>query len=164
MNVASLADQIHRELDSPDDVSIASLIFWLRTNLGRLNSRLEISLAIDDGGEFSGDYSIEACDVYKEMYKLNYYTRKTAAHAGAAGYDSSILEMKEGDVTVKKVNRNEIAKVFLSLKRDTEAGLDRLVGTFKLNAAKPIQVAGELPYTEVFNYIGEDRRSRRDFY
>ena len=35
--IVDIADEVYRELGEPADISIASVAYWLRTNLGRLN-------------------------------------------------------------------------------------------------------------------------------
>ena len=46
--IVSIADEAYRELGDPSDLSIATISFWLRTNLGQLNNMLNIDAAIDE--------------------------------------------------------------------------------------------------------------------
>ena len=38
IKVVDIADEIHRELGSPSDLSISAISYWLRTNIGQLNN------------------------------------------------------------------------------------------------------------------------------
>ena len=40
IKVVDIADEIHRELGSPSDLSISAISYWLRTNIGQLNNLL----------------------------------------------------------------------------------------------------------------------------
>jgi hypothetical protein len=35
--IVDVADEIYRELGEPNDLSLSSIAFWLRTNIGDLN-------------------------------------------------------------------------------------------------------------------------------
>ena len=144
MNLSSLADQIFRELAQPSDISIPSVAFWLKSNLGMLNTRLETDFHLDENADFQGSSPLEeAMNIFKHLYQAYYWTRRVSAAAGAASYDASVIEITEGDVTTRLVNRNEVAKTFLSMKRDVESSTNRLIADYRSNQAKPVQVSGE---------------------
>lgn len=54
--IVDIADEIHRELGNPTDLSIPPISYWLSTNLGQLNNLLNLTLTLDeDDLEFSTD-------------------------------------------------------------------------------------------------------------
>ena len=47
MKVVDVADEIYRELGSPTDTSVASISFWVRSNIGALNNHTNMEFTID---------------------------------------------------------------------------------------------------------------------
>lgn len=47
MKIADVANEVFMELDQPTSLSIPAIAFWLRTNIGNLNSRLNTTYDID---------------------------------------------------------------------------------------------------------------------
>src|SRR5215216_5047423 len=127
MTVADIADELFRELGEPEDISVPSIAFWLTTNIGQLNTLLNLNVAVGTDSEFSPTLSDAEKDIFKQLYTVTYYSRRVSANLGAAGYDSSILEVTEGNRTTRLVNRNEVAKSFQTLKRDEQNYLELLV-------------------------------------
>ena len=68
--IVSISDEIYRELGNPTDMSIATISFWLRTNLGQLNNLLNISIEIDsttlelNGTGLTADQAV----IFKKLY------------------------------------------------------------------------------------------------
>ena len=42
--IVDIADEIHRELGNPTDLSVPPISYWLTTNLGQLNNLLNLIL------------------------------------------------------------------------------------------------------------------------
>ncbi len=45
--IVDISDELFNELGEPDDISIASVAFWLRTNIGSLNVLLNKDYSIN---------------------------------------------------------------------------------------------------------------------
>jgi hypothetical protein len=79
--IVDIADEIYRELGQPDDISIPSIAFWLRTNLGKLNILIDKNYTINQI-----DLEVEAITpetftitekaIFKKMYNISYYDRQ----------------------------------------------------------------------------------------
>lgn len=147
--IVDLADEIYRELGEPSDLSIASIAFWLRTNIGDLNilinkkfyitdDTLEIGIQEDSGDEFK---DIEK-SIFKMIYSLHYYERLFRNALGAASTDSTI-EIDQNGFRAKRVNKNELAKTYSDLRKQINDELQILTKNYNLNEARPLQVAGD---------------------
>jgi len=160
--IVDIADEIYRELGEPSDLSIASIAFWLRTNIGDLNilinkkfyitnDTLEIGIEEGSGDEFN---SIEK-SIFKMIFSIHYYERLFRNALGAASTDS-VLSVTDDGSTVVKVNKNELAKTYAELRRQISDELMVLTKNYNLNEAKPLQVAGDdtIPspyYSQTYN-------------
>jgi hypothetical protein len=147
--IVDLADEIYRELGEPSDLSIASIAFWLRTNIGDLNilinkkyyiteDTLEIGILEDSGDEFK---DIEK-SIFKMIYSMHYYERLFRNALGAASTDSTI-EIDQNGFRAKRVNKNELAKTYSDLRKQIADELQVLTKNYNLNEARPLQVAGD---------------------
>ena len=60
MKIVDIADEIYRELGEPSTISIPAISFWIRSNVGELNNRINTTFKIVDYGteayEFSGSF------------------------------------------------------------------------------------------------------------
>jgi len=143
MKIVDIADEIFRELDQPTDVSIPQIAFWIRVNVGSLNNLINTEYTIDTTTlEISPDPAIEEKSILKKLYSIHYYSLKLRGSLGATAQDT-ILEVTSDGSTVRKVNRNETSKIYISLKRQEQHELNREVASYKLKNAAPIQVAGD---------------------
>jgi hypothetical protein len=147
--IVDISDEIYRELGEPSDLSIASIAFWLRTNIGDLNilinkkfyitdDTLEIGIPENSGDEFK---DIEK-SIFKMLYSIHYYERLFRNALGAASVDGTI-ETDENGFRTKSVNKNELAKTYATLRKQINEELMVLTKNYNINEAKPIQVAGD---------------------
>lgn len=147
--IVDIADEIYRELGSPTDLSIPSIAFWLRTNIGDLNilinkkfyideDTLEIGIPEDSGDTFE---DIEK-SVFKMIYNIHYYERLFRNALGAASTDS-IIEIDQNGFRARKINKNELAKTYAELRNQISNELQELTKNYNLNEVKPLQVAGD---------------------
>lgn len=122
MKTIDIADEIYRELGEPDDISLSSICFWLNTNLGSFSDMIE-SEFVSENNEITPDLSEAQKDILKSFYYVSFYQRQVNKNLGAAAY-SSIAEIKEGDITVRRVNKTEVAKsygtILLGAKNDLQ--------------------------------------------
>ena len=189
MKIVDIADEIYRELGEPSTISIPAISFWIRSNVGELNNRINTTFKIVDYGteayEFSGSFispqyepqafneatgalglsvsgdngtastpaivSIQAeeSSVLKKMYIVHYYDQQIRATVGAASSDP-VVEVASDGSRVRKINKNELSKTYISLKKEEYAELTDLINAYKLRKCSPVQVAGD--DTEVGQY------------
>jgi len=148
MKLVTIADEIMAALGDPTDISSAAVIFWLQSNIGSLNNTLLTSYTLSsNGAEISPELGHDEKDILKTMYFVYYYGKQIQSNLGAAAYDS-VQEVSEDGFFVKKVNKNEVAKTYLSLKRAEMDNLTNLVNGYKLSRSGPAAVYGTDTFTE----------------
>ena len=79
--IVDIADEIYRELGEPTDVSIPSIAFWLRTNLGKLNILINKTYVINtldlEVDAISPEtFTITEKSIFKKVYNIHYYDRQ----------------------------------------------------------------------------------------
>jgi hypothetical protein len=141
--IVDIADEIYRELGEPSDVSIPSVAFWLRTNLGKLNilinKRYSINtLDLEVDAISPETFTITEKSIFKKIYNIHYYDRQIIkligksntlnlinqdtsssgenATTGSANSDS--LEISENGFSYRKTNSESTSQIY---KRATDA-------------------------------------------
>lgn len=147
--IVDVADEVYRELGEPADISIASIAYWLRTNIGKLNVLLDKPYLISDttleiysSDETKDPFGINEKTIFKKIYTVYYYERLFRNALGAASTDSTI-EIDQNGFRAKRVNKNELAKTYSDLKKQSDEALKMLLDKYELNAVTPLQVAGD---------------------
>ena len=142
--IVDVADEVYREMGEPSDISIASIAYWLRTNIGKLNVLLnnETTLEIYSSDETNDPFGINEKTIFKKIYTVHYYERLFRNALGAASTDSTI-EIDQNGFRAKRVNKNELAKTYSDLKKQSDAELKILIDQYDLNEVTPLQVAGD---------------------
>jgi hypothetical protein len=144
-SVHSLADEIFGN-EFEYDSGVAQFYFisgWLANNIGALNNKLFTSFEVNgDNITPTGTFQQEERAVYKQMYLCNFYTKKTRQIL--RGIDSTVdfITLREGDSMITRTNKNELAKTYRGLANDAKEELDRLVISYNMYQAAPVQVAG----------------------
>lgn len=182
MKIVDIADELYRELGQPSTISIPAISFWIRSNVGELNNRINTTFKIVDYGseayEFSGSFispenepqvfneatgalglsisgqtgatsdpvivSIQAEEaaVLKKMYIVHYYDQQIRSTVGAASTDP-VVEVASDGSRVRKINKNELSKTYLALKKEEYMELVDMINAYKLRKSSPVQVAGD---------------------
>lgn len=182
MKIVDIADEIYRELSEPSTISIPSISFWIRSNVGELNNRINTTFKIRDTNpdiyEFSGSFVTasnepqvfneaagalglsvsgdkgtssdpviveiqpEEASILKKMYVVHYYDQQIRATVGAASSDP-VVEVASDGSRVRKINKNELSKTYISLKKEEYSELTDLINAYKLRKSSPVQVAGD---------------------
>ena len=147
--IVDVADEVYREMGEPSDISIASIAYWLRTNIGKLNVLLnkpylinDTTLEIYSSDETKDPFGINEKTIFKKIYTVHYYERLFRNALGAASTDSTI-EIDQNGFRAKRVNKNELAKTYSDLKKQSDAELKILIDQYDLNEVTPLQVAGD---------------------
>jgi hypothetical protein len=147
--IVDVADEVYRELGEPADISIASVAYWLRTNIGKLNVLLnkpylisDTTLEIYSSDEAKDPFGINEKTIFKKIYTVYYYERLFRNALGAASTDST-LEINQNGFSARKINKNELAKTYSDLKKQSDAELKILLDKYEINEVSPLQVAGD---------------------
>lgn len=147
MKVIDIANKFYTDLDSPTDLSLVSVSFWIRNNLGALNSRLLTSWSVDIDtleikDENNDEITNDAVSVYFQMYLVFYYDKKYRSNLTTMS-NNMLISVKDNARSVTYTNRNEIGKTILQAKKQAEDELDKLVKGYKNKLAVPRQVIGD---------------------
>ena len=146
--IVDIADELYREMGEPSDLSIASIAFWLRTNIGDLNITINKAYTINETTleievpEGETEFGTTEKSIFKMLFSIHYYERLLRNALGAASTDSTI-EISQNGFTARKVNKNELAKTYAELRKQINAELIELTKNYNLNEARPLQVAGD---------------------
>lgn len=154
-----IADEIHRELDSPSDIAVGVIFYWLRANLGAVNSFIRTSYTVDS----STSEVIPAVDedekaIFKKLYNVYYYDKKIRSILGAAGTEV-VVEIDSDGSKIRRVNKTEIGKTYAQLKSAEFAELNKLVTAYNTSKTRPLQVAGDDTIEGVYNPSGPEHRN-----
>ena len=182
MKIVDIADEIFRELGNPSTISIPAISFWIRSNVGELNNRINTTFKIRDTNpdiyELSGSFvspayepqafneatgalglsasadngtastpaivaiQPEEASILKKMYIVHYYDQQIRSTVGAASTDP-IIEVASDGSRVRKINKNELSKTYIALKKEEYSELIDLINAYKLRKSSPVQVAGD---------------------
>lgn len=143
MKIVDIAQEIYLELGQPADLSIAAISYWLRSNIGVLNNKINKDIIIDDSNlELDPSLGEAEKSIYKKIYDCYYYDLKLKQTLGAVSIDS-VLEVTDGGGRVMKLNKNETSKIYLQAKKDSVQELEMMVSSYKINDVGPLQVAGD---------------------
>ena len=145
-SVHDLADEIFaNEFDY--DSGYAQFYYisgWLANNVGLLNTKIYSQYYVESGNfNPTGTFQQEERAIYKQMYLYEFYTKKT--RQVLRGVDSSVdfVTLREGDTMITRTNKNELAKTYRGLATDARDEMEKLVASYNIYNAKPVQVAGE---------------------
>lgn len=117
---------------------------WLENNVGSLNTKIFTQFGVDSGNFTpTGSFQQEERAIYKQMYLYEFYTKKT--RQVLRGIDSSVdfVTLREGDTSITRTNKNELAKTYRGLANDARDEMEKLVTAYNIYRAAPVQVVGE---------------------
>ena len=118
--------------------SISSISGWLQHNLGLLNTYLNT----DFTGE-NPDFANEEKAIFTNLYMGHYYGRQAQnVLRNIATDNNGLIEVTEGDTTIRLTNKNEISKTYRGLSRDYFEEAQKLVHNYTMYQAEPTQVVG----------------------
>lgn len=128
-----LSTQIWEELGSPTSPAASYILSWLssKAGVGKLNNITNNCFSIVSGN-LSPEPKSEELAIYKELYKISYYDRKVAEATNSALSDSW-LELKDDVSSIKRHNKNEVAKTIISLRKDAYDNLKDMIFSYQQN-------------------------------
>ena len=160
MKIVDIADEIYRELNSPSTLSIPPIAFWLKTNVGGLNSKLNQSYAVTEStGEIDPELGEDEKYIFKKMYLIHHYDVQVRLTLGAASTEA-IIEIETDGTRVKKIDKTKQGRWFGMAKSTEMKELNDLVSAYRSNKSIPLQVAGD--DTIAGYYGGADSGARGD--
>ena len=147
---------VHEEIGEDAGYSYEYLAYWFvgNYNLGRLNTLIDTcysgSYMTGNYGEMTS-YSItpeigsEETAIYQKIFELDFYSKQARnTLKSAAGYGGGDwTSLREGDSSITRANRNEVAKSYKSLANDAKDELDKMVQSYLKFRATPQQVVGD---------------------
>ncbi|MAF44000.1 MAG: hypothetical protein CMI54_07555 [Parcubacteria group bacterium] len=151
MKIVDIADEIYRELDSPPDLSVPAISYWVRSNVGALNNHINMRFIINSTSfeveHTNVDDTIrpiaqEESAILKKMYFIYDYEKKLRSVLGASSWDQ-VIEISDLGTRIRKVNKSEIGKTFAQVKKQETEELNRMIASYKISASAPRQVAGD---------------------
>ena len=118
--------------------SISSISGWLQHNIGLLNTYLNTDFSGQDPA-----FEDEEKAIYTNLYMGHYY-KKQALNTlrGIASDTNGLLEVTEGDTTVRLTNKNEVSKNFRAISRDYFDEAKKLIHNYTIYESKPQQIVG----------------------
>lgn len=153
ISTTSIADELFSDLGEPTDTSVAVITAWLEVNIGQLNAILNRNFYIDGGDILNADYDASDPDeetngseydftivevaIFKLVYFIRYYQRQANKALGSGSLEDNWVRMSEGDSSVQRTSRAEIAKGFRGVVKENEEMLRWVVGLYKVNKANP---------------------------
>jgi len=147
MLIEQLASEIYIDEGSPQNTSIAAISFWIRGQIGRINSLLCETFCIDQNSlEINGGmygFNINAAAIIKQLYRL-YSLQLSFNNNLSCIYKDGLISVEDvfGGSNFTKINKNEVGKTLLTMRKQEQEILDQLIGAYKINRSIPAQVAG----------------------
>jgi hypothetical protein len=143
LSIKDLAQQVFEELQSPTDLSVSSIAFWMVTNIGQLNNMIGKSYGVtSEGTDITPLLGYGEKAIYKQLYVIHFYSSKIRENLGASAINSAI-EVDNFGTRVRLQNKNEVAKSWLTLKKQAQDDLDKQIKDYNKNQFSPVQIAGD---------------------
>ena len=115
MKIVDIADELYRELAEPSSISIPAISFWIRSNVGELNNRINTTFKISEHGENAYEFSGSFIDASREPQAFNEGTGALGLSiSGTNGSTSSpvIVSIQPEEASIlKKMWRSGIPRV-----------------------------------------------------
>ena len=131
--IFTLASGTWEEIGSPTSPSVNYISGWYTSaaSVGKLNTALNTCFSGVSGCIYP-EIGDEEAAIYKELYKISYYDMKVAQATNSALSDSW-LELKDDTASIKRHNKNEVAKTLISLRKDSYTNLKDLIFSYQQN-------------------------------
>lgn len=141
--IIDISSDLYLEIGEPSNISVPYITSWLRANIGVLNNEIDTSYTIDPSTlEILPDLTDDESAILKQIFLIRYYA-KEATRALQAAVNNDIIEVREGDATIRLHNKTETAKTYVQLRKDAETKLLDQVGKYRMNKSSPQQVVGD---------------------
>ncbi len=143
MKLFDLSMELLEELDSPANISVASIQMWLASNIGKINALLGKSYTLDStSAELTEDFGPKEGVIIKKLYLIHDLDRKIKTSLGASGTESFIEVSSDGG-TIRRSNKTEIAKTYIQLRKDEYAELEMLINSYNISESQIFGINGD---------------------
>ena len=148
MKISDISTEIYLENGSPTTTSIPAIAFWLRSKMGSLNTLLFEEFSLNDGLELVNsdgtEITPEVVAIVKQLYRVYDLEVQVRTFMNALASDG-LLSVQDnlGGTSFTRVNRNEVSKTLISMRKDELAFLDKLITSYRSRSSRPQQVAGD---------------------
>lgn len=150
MTPNSIATELYDEIGDTTNINVSGVSYWLMNNIGKLNTLIFTELQspnningyfyISDTG--SSDMTERQKGILKLLYENYYYQKMVNTTLGAASLDP-FVEISSDGATVRKINKNELSKTYIALRKEAYEELTNQINSYKLYESNPQQVAGD---------------------
>lgn len=149
MKIADLGQGIIDELGDTTNISLPSVVTYLRSNVGKLNDLLNTdyivqpnSLEIVSSADNTVEIGLMESAIFAQLYEVYYFQRRANALLGALAIDT-VLEYQSDGGAIRMIDRNQIAKTYAQLKKDAQDALTKMVNRYKFYTTHPVQITGD---------------------
>jgi len=147
MKVVDIANEIYTELGEPSTLSVPPITFWLRSNIGLLNSKINADYYVDESDfeiklDETTEIGVDEANILKKMYLIHHYDVKLRESLGAASTDTWV-EITTDGTSVRRVNKIQQSQTYQVAKKTEMEDLDKLTFAYQRKGSKPLQVAGD---------------------
>lgn len=157
MKIHLIADELFRELGEPTSYSVPAIAFWLRNHIGDVNLLIGTEFEIDsDSVTILPDIGESEKSIFKKLFEIYYYNKLASQFLGAASQDI-VTEISSDGATIRMVNKNELSKSYMALKKDALNDLRELINGYNVNSVTFAQVVGD-------DTVGSNNSINRDRY
>lgn len=149
LTIQNLSSEIWVDVGEPTSISTSAIETKLLTSgyIGKLDILINSSHFVDydyinSGFYVSPDLIKEEQAIYKEIYLMDYYTKKSLEVFSSTNGQSTSnwVTLKEADTSITRSNPTEIAKYWRELSKQSKFNLDGLIETYKRNNSNPSSV------------------------
>lgn len=137
--ITDLAQQIWNDLGQPSGQPVSYIQSKLVSPpyVGKLNNLISTCYA-SVTGDVSPPLGEQEQGIYQSMYEMDYYTTKLTQTL--AGLSPGVIELRDGDSTIRFTNPVEQAKVYKELQRQLGEQLFWQVSAYRGQASQPSAV------------------------
>lgn len=143
--ITGFANQIwQNEFDGNTGISENYILYWLQNNIGNLNVLLNTEFVVS-GGDFEPRFCAEESGIYTQYFLKEFYkkeSRKVLQNITSPVGNVDWISLSEGDTTIRRNNRNEVAKTLIQQSKDAGIELKDLISNYNNYRSSPRQVAG----------------------
>lgn len=144
-------------LGEPSNVSVPSICAYFRCDVGELNNLLGTCFQLNNiqgtnylelvVGQNTGSLIDRgAIAVYSQMYLVRYYERLIRNFTGI-GNVNILVQASSDEGTLRFVDRANLAKIYVQLRKDAEVVLIQMVNKYKQRHQTANQVTGDDIFT-----------------
>jgi len=131
--IYGIASGIWDDIGQPSGIAISFISGSIvsETYIGRLNNALNTCYSGVSGCIYP-PLGYEEAAVLKELYTIGYYDRQISSITNSALTDDWI-ELKDDRSTIRRQNKNELAKTFISLRQNVRNDLKDMIFAYQQN-------------------------------